>query len=403
MRSALRDDSGFLPIVIIPPPARPPRSPAEVLQEVCRVASGEHRGASAPSVGCRFMTASMRAWRVHEYGQPLDVLRLETVDVPEPEAGEVRVRVQAIPLNLNDLERINGGNMAVRPEFPYSPGMEVMGVVDACGPGTDYWLGARVAAMPKQAYGGYAEYAICPAVSMFALPDDVPLPDAAALYFPFHLAWLGLFDRAALQAGESVLIHAAAGGSGSAAVQLAKWAGARVFATAGTDEKLALCRELGADVAINYTTDDFAEVVLRETEQRGVDVVFDNVGDAVWASSIKCTAYNGRYVMMGAASDKKKVDEPFIVPRQVIAANIKLCGALLAYATPEVAAFVKQAVGYNFASRELGEQIMASILDLVQRGDVRTVIGAVVGFEELPGAIDAMAKRATTGRTIVLV
>ena len=84
--------------------------------------------------------------------------------------------------------------------------------------------------------------------------------------------------------------------------------------------------------AINYSTEDFAEVVLRETENRGVDVVFDNVGDAVWAASVKCTAYNGRYVMMGVASDKTKVDEPFVVPRQVIAANIKLCGVLLAYA-----------------------------------------------------------------------
>src|SRR3954469_21478868 len=170
----------------------------------------------ASRLRCAAMTDAMRAWRVHEYGDPLDVLRLETVDRPEPDAGDVRVRVEAIPLNLNDLERINGGNMAVRPEFPYSPGMEVMGVVDGCGAGAEEWMGARVAAMPKQAYGGYAEYAICPAVSTFALPEDLPLPDAAALYFPFHLAWLGLFDRAALSPGESVLIHAAAGGSGSA-------------------------------------------------------------------------------------------------------------------------------------------------------------------------------------------
>ena len=195
---------------------------------------------------------TMRAWRIHEYGQPLDVLQLDTVPVPEPEAGEVRVRVQAIPLNLNDLERITGGNMMVRPELPYAPGMEVMGVVDACGEGAEAWQGERVVAMTKGAYGGFAEYAICPAISMFEMPDDIPLPDAAALYFPFHLAWLGLFDRADLQAGETVLIHAAAGGSGSAAIQLAVHAGARVFATAGTDEKVQLCRELGADVAINY-------------------------------------------------------------------------------------------------------------------------------------------------------
>jgi NADPH:quinone reductase len=159
--------------------------------------------------------ATMRAWRTHEYGpRPTEVLQLDAVSIPEPQAGEVRVRVQAIPLNLNDLERITGGNMMVRPELPYSPGMEVMGVVEACGDGADGWQGKRVVAMPRGANGGFAEHAVCPLVSAFEIPDEIPLPDAAALYFPFHLAWLGLFDRAELKAGESVLIHAAAGGSG---------------------------------------------------------------------------------------------------------------------------------------------------------------------------------------------
>src|SRR6476661_1364547 len=206
----------------------------------------------------------MRAWRTHEYGAPPDALHLDTVDVPVPEAGELLVRVHAIPLNLNDLERITGGNMMVRPDLPYSPGMEVMGVVDACGAGAEAWLGLRVVALPRQAFGGYAEYAVCPAVSVFAMPDDLPLPDAAALYFPFHLAWLGLYDRAGLTAGETVLVHAAAGGAGSAAVQLAVDAGATVIATASTDEKLQLCRDLGAAVTINTSTDDVSARVLDE-------------------------------------------------------------------------------------------------------------------------------------------
>src|SRR5450755_3028351 len=221
--------------------------------------------------------AVMRAWRLHRYGRPTEVLQLDTVPVPEPDAGELRVKVHAIPFNLNDLERITGGNMMVRPELPYSPGMEVMGVVDACGAGTESWLHRRVVSIPKGAHGGYAEFAICPAALTFEMPETIPLPDAAALYFPFHLAWLGLIDRADLQAGESVLIHAAAGGSGSAAIQLADDAGARVFATAGTDAKVQLCKDLGADVAINYNDVDFAQVVLAETANKGVDVVFDNV------------------------------------------------------------------------------------------------------------------------------
>src|SRR5262249_27585484 len=163
----------------------------------------------------------------------------------------------------------------------------------------------------------------------------VPLPGAAALYFPFHLAWLGLFDRAALQKGESVLIHAAAGGSGSAAIQLAKHAGARVFATAGSPEQLKLCRELRADgaidcpaAAIDSRAGDFVETVLSVTGGRGVEVVFDNVGDAVFEKSLRCTAYDGRYLMMGFASDKTVADEKWIVPRRVALGNLKLCGVL---------------------------------------------------------------------------
>jgi NADPH2:quinone reductase len=345
----------------------------------------------------------MRAWRLHEYGQPTDVLQLDSVPVPSPDAGELLVKVQGIPLNLNDLERITGGNMMVRPELPYSPGMEVMGIVDACGDGVGEWLGRRVVAMPKGAHGGYAEYAACPAVSAFAMPESIPMPDAAALYFPFHLAWLGLFDRADLQAGETVLIHAAAGGSGSAAIQLAVNAGARVFATAGTDEKVQLCRDLGAHVGINYNTADFSEVVLAETANRGVDVVFDNVGEAVMEASLKCTKYNGRYLMMGFASNKLVADEPFIVPRRIALGNLKLCGVLLAYQAPDAAEFLKTAMGWNFATTELGARINAEIVDLVLAGKIKPVIGSVVDFADTPAAIQAMADRQTVGRTIIMV
>jgi NADPH2:quinone reductase len=347
--------------------------------------------------------ATMRAWRTHEYGPPLDALHLDVVDTPVPGDGELRVRVQAIPLNFNDLERITGGNMMVEPELPYSPGMEVMGVVDTCGDGAETWLGRRVVATTKGASGGYAEYAVCPAVSTFEMPDAIPLPDAAALYFPFHLAWLGLFDRADLQPGETVLVHAGAGGSGSAAIQLAAHRGAKVFATAGSDEKVALCRDLGAAVAINYSAIDFADVVLTETDNQGVDVVFDNVGEAVFGASLKCTAYNGRYLMMGFASNKRVVDEAFVVPRQIALANIKLCGLLFAYATDDMAQLVKTTMGWNFASGELGTHIMREVVDLVVKKDVRAVVGDVVGFDDIPAAIFAMSERRTTGRTVAVL
>ncbi len=347
------------------------------------------------------ISATMRAWRVHEFGpDPITAMQLDEVPVPEPGPGELLVRNQGVPLNLNDIERVNGRNMMVRPTLPVIPGMETMGIVMGCGPGTESWFGKRVIAMPKQATGGYAEYSICPTVSAFEIPEEIRLPHAAAIYFPYHLAWLGLIDRADLQAGESVLIHAAAGGSGCAAVQLAKHLGARVFATAGTDEKLGICRDNGADVLINYEKDDFAEVILKETGGRGVDVVFDNVGEGVMEKSMKALAYNGRYLMMGFASDKKYADEKLIVPRRVIAGNMKLCGALLAYAEPPAQAMMKNAMGWNFASHELGEKITREIVALVLAKKLKPMVGQLISFDEIPAALTRMRDRQTVGRTI---
>ncbi|HQV56831.1 MAG TPA: zinc-binding dehydrogenase [Ilumatobacteraceae bacterium] len=345
--------------------------------------------------------AMMRAWRVHRYGTPLEVLQLDDVAVPEPGPGELLVRVEGIPMNLNDLERITGGNMAVRPEFPYSPGMEVFGTVQAAGDGATEMVGRRVAATTKMAIGGYAEWAICPAPSAFDVPDDIAMPDAAALFFPFHLAWLGLIDRAALQAGETVLIHAAAGGAGSAAIQLAKDAGARVIATAGSADKLALCGDLGAGVTIDYTAGDFAATVLAETGGKGVEVVFDSVGQAVWDQSLKCLAYNGRYVMIGFASNKQVADEPFVVPRQFMFGNARLCGVMLAYQGDEMVAMLKGAMGWNVIPSRVGAQIQAELVDRYRAGRIRTVISEVIPFDDLPRAIEALASRATTGRVIV--
>jgi NADPH2:quinone reductase len=347
---------------------------------------------------------SMRAWRVHAWGpNPTEALTLDTIPVPQPGPGELLVKVQAIPLNLNDMERINGENMMVRPSLPVTPGMEVMGEVAACGEGTEAFQGRRVVATSKQATGGFAEYAICPAVSTFDMPAEIPLPDAAALYFPFHLAWLGLVDRAGLTKGESVLIHAGAGGSGSAAIQLAKALGATVFATAGGPDKVKLCESLGADVAIDYTAEDFKKIVLEKTKLRGVDVVFDNVGEAVMDASMAAIAYNGRYLMMGFASGKRFADEKLIVPRRLATGNFKLCGVMLGYANAQMGPMLKQAMGWNLCPDTVGQKAMAEILALVRAGKVRAVVGEVVGFGELPAAMTRMRDRKTTGRVIVRV
>ena len=193
----------------------------------------------------------MRAWRTHEYGpRPTEVLRLDTVPVPEPEAGEVRVRVQAIPLNLNDLERINGGNMMARPDLPYSPGMEVMGVVDACGPGAEGWAGRRVVATTKGAHGGFAEYVICRRCRRsYARAIRSP----AALYF--RSTWRSSGCRPGRSAGRRAGADPRRGRQVRLGRDPAPRSTAATVATAGTDEKVAVPR-LGADVAINYNRQD---------------------------------------------------------------------------------------------------------------------------------------------------
>ena len=346
---------------------------------------------------------TMKAWRTHAYGEPRTALVLDTVPIPEPGPGELRVKAVGIPLNLNDLERIRGGNMMAEPKHPYSPGMEVMGIVDGCGPGTEAFAGKRVVATTKGAHGGFAEYSICPVGAAFEMPDSVPMPDAAAIYFPFHLAWLGLHDRAKIQAGESVLIHAAAGGSGSAAIQLAVAAGARVFATAGSDEKLALCRELGAEIAINYKTEDFAKIVLEATGGKGVDVVFDNIGEAVMEKSFRAIAYDGRYLIMGFASNKKVADEKFLVPRALSMGNFSVCGVVLSYAPAQAVPMMKAHTGWNFAASAMGAEITAKLVDFYLAKKIRTVIGEVVPFTDVPRAFEDMAASKTTGRIVVQV
>ena len=341
----------------------------------------------------------MRAWRVHAHGPPREALRLDEIPAPEPGPGELRVRVAAFALNYNELDGILGRYRTVAPPLPFTPGMEVLGRVDAAGPGAEQWLGRRVCAIPGGAFGGYAEWAVGPAVTAFEMPEAIPDEEAAALYFPFHLAWLGLFERGRLAAGETLLVHAAAGGVGSAALQLARDAGARLIATAGSAAKLALCRELGAELAIDYRDGAFAERVNEATGGRGVDVVFDGVGGAVTAESQRCLGFGGRLLVVGFASGIEAEDEPGPPPRTLCFGNFDLLGVCLAYADDPLA--VRRASGFNFPSRETGARIHREVLARLERGAVRPVIGGRVPFESLPEAFDAFLGRESVGRIVI--
>jgi len=340
----------------------------------------------------------MKAWRVHDYGSPRDVLQLDDVDAPEPGAGELKIRVTTVTLNFNDLDGIHGRYKTVPRPVPYIPGMEVLGVVEACGTGTESWLGRRVVAIPSGAFGGYAEYVVAPASMAFEMPADMPEPDAAAIFMPFHLAWLALYERARLQSGETLLVHAGAGGAGSAALQLGVLAGARVFATAGSPEKTELCRELGAELAIDYRETDFVDAVLDATDGRGVDVAFDAVSGDVTQQTFRCMAFNGRHILAGFASCIEQEDEG-LVPRPVLFGNFSLVGVCHAYVDDPVV--FKRLSGFNFPAHRDGETLHAELLALFAAGRLRPVVGQDVPFAELPAALEAMEQRRTVGRTVV--
>ncbi|HMG25648.1 MAG TPA: NADPH:quinone oxidoreductase family protein [Acidimicrobiia bacterium] len=344
----------------------------------------------------------MRAWRVHEHGEPKRALQLD--DVPTPAAGpnELLIRVAAATLNFNDVDGVRGRYRTVSPPLPYTPGMEVLGRVEAAGDGAGSWVGKRVVAIPSGAFGGYAELVVGPTAMAFEMPPQSDLPDtpAAAIYFPFHLSWLALHERARLQTGETVLIHAAAGGVGSAAVQLARVAGARVITTAGSPEKVELCRSFGADVAIDYRDVDFVDAVLAATDGHGVDVAFDSIGGEVTTRTFRCMAFNGRHLLVGFASGIEAEDAG-IVPRPVLLGNFSLCGVCHAYVDDPRE--LKRAAGFNFPSHAEGERVHARILDLVRGSRVRPVVGTEVAFGDLPGALQALADRQTVGRVVVRV
>jgi NADPH2:quinone reductase len=341
----------------------------------------------------------MKAWRAHQFGGP-DVLQLDDVPIPEPGPGHVRVKCSTITLNFNDIDIIHGTYPDVMPPLPFIPGMENLGVVDACGQGAESWMGKRVVTVPADAYGGYADYCIGPTAMTFEMPDDMSDADASAFFMPFHLAWLGLEHRARVQPGETVLVHAAAGGNGSAAVQVAVQLGARVIATAGSPEKVAFCKELGADVAINYRSEDIYEAVMAATGGRGVDVAWDGVGGDVMRETFRCMAMNGRHLIFGFASGIAGEDEG-ISPRPMIFGNFSMLGMLVAYVDDPAA--VRAMTGANFVGYDEAKRAHESLLERVKQGKLRPIVGMEASLEELPSALAAMERRETVGRVVITV
>jgi NADPH2:quinone reductase len=337
---------------------------------------------------------------VTSYGRPSAALRLEDIDVPVPGPGEVRVRTATTVLNFNEIDGCHGRYLTINPPLPYTLGMESVGEVVATGPGAESWLGRRVMSTATGGFGAHADEVLASIDMAFEAPKELDDVEAAAFYFPFHLAHLGLHERGNLQAGETVLVHAAAGGVGSAAVQLAVAAGARVIATAGGEEKLAFARELGADVAIDYRKGEFVDAVYDATDGRGVDVCFDGVGGDVMHQSLRCLSRNGRHLVVGFASGIEAEDIPSVTGRTLCFGNISLMGVILTYGDPERA---PRGAGFNPVPRVVGDQVQEHLLELLRAGSIRPIVGRTVAFDDLAVSLDEMEDRSTIGRVVVKV
>ena len=243
----------------------------------------------------------MKAIRIHQFGLTEDVLQYEDVSIPEPGPNEILIKVEAASLNRADLGQRKGSYRVAPEELPLIPGREFAGTVTKVGEGVqEYQLGQRVLAYPGK--GGYAEYATARISQVRPVPNGVDSASAAAVPTVFLTAWFGLLTDGALKAGEWLLIQAGSSGVGTAAIPIAKYLGAQVITTAGSEEKCKRLRALGADETIDYTTKDFVAEVKRITNGRGVDVVLEMVGGDVYKNSVEVLAPRGRLVSIGGAA-----------------------------------------------------------------------------------------------------
>ena len=322
----------------------------------------------------------MKAWcveRITEAGE----MQFRDLPDPVPGLGQYVVRVEAAGVNFLDTLIIRG-RYQKKPPLPFTPGAEVAGTILAAGEGATLAPGTRVLAAVET--GGYAEAALVAQAATFELPDWMPAAEALALLgVNYPTSYYALHHRAALRAGETVLVHAGAGGVGSAAVQLAKAAGARVIATAGSVEKLDVCRRLGADAVVSYGETDWVDAVRRLTDGRGADVIYDPVGGEVGEQSLRALAWMGRYLVVGfAAGGISKLPA-----NRLLLSN----GAALGVFWGEV-------VNRDPAT---AASVRAALTALYREGRIPPLIGGRYRLAEAPAALAALAGRATVGKLVL--
>lgn len=323
----------------------------------------------------------MHAW-LCENPVGVEALTWKELPTPVPQAGQVVIRIEAASLNFPDLLIVQN-KYQMKPDLPFVPGSEYAGVIEAVGEGvTHLKVGQSVACLSGT--GGFGTHTLAPAKLCMPLPPGFPAVDAAAFIMIYATSHHALIDRAALKAGETVLVLGAAGGVGTAAIQIAKAAGAHVIAAASTDEKCDLCKSLGADETINYTTQNMREVLKALTEGKGPDVIYDPVGGDFAEPAFRSIAWRGRYLVVGFAAG----------PIPALPFNLALLKG----------ASIVGVFWGDFARREpqANAAMMAELAQWYAQGKVKPVIDRTMPMSDLKAAYAHMGSRGVMGKLVMV-
>ena len=323
----------------------------------------------------------MHAWLCTD---PTGVDALQWTELPTPTPGpnEVLLEIKAASLNFPDLLIVQN-KYQMKPALPFVPGSEYAGVVTTVGANVSHLkVGQSVACLSGT--GGFGTHTLAPAALCMPLPEGFPYVDAAAFIMIYATSWHALIDRAALQPGETVLVLGAAGGVGTAAIQIAKAHGARVIAAASTDEKCALCTSLGADVTINYSTQDLRAAIKQATDGKGPDVIYDPVGGEYTEPAFRSIAWRGRYLVVGFAAG----------PIPALPLNLPLLKG----------ASVVGVFWGDFAKREpkANAEMMQQLAVMYGKGQIKPVIDQTLPMSELPKAYEIMGSRSVKGKLVMV-
>ena len=323
----------------------------------------------------------MHAW-LCENPTGVDALTWQAMPTPQPKAGEVLVAIEAASLNFPDLLIVQN-KYQMKPPLPFVPGSEFAGTVQAVGEGvTQFKVGQAVACLAGT--GGFATHAVAPAALCLALPAGFGMVEAAAFIMTYATSWHALIDRAQLRAGETVLVLGAAGGVGTAAIQIAKAAGARVIAAASSNEKCALCESIGADASINTSSGNLRDEIKSATSGKGPDVIYDPVGGALAEPAFRSIAWRGRYLVVGFAAG----DIPALPLNLALLKGASIVGVFWG----------------DFSRREprANAVMMAELVSWHGQRKIKPVIDRMMPMAELKQAYARMGSRSVMGKLVMV-